>query len=356
MSLTVTQRPQQTINSEISRWNAVANPVIYKMQRKDFAFDQVNDSGGFIQLQFNGTDLSASFEVGDIVYMQSDNGVYDLPSVVTASSFSTNTLVTLEDAYVSAAPGGFTNNITLYASYKVSVEIYNIDDELITESTLSYSANPEGVIVFDVSNVLRSQMVADNDADLTGTDESFDDSNVYTGFYIKYTETWIGSSEDQFDDSDNEFFTVLGAMQIPSLYGGNIYEYLISRSMKKIERTISSAEILTMFDSPIELVPAQGAGTIIVPVAIMLKLPYNSSAYATNTDMSIEINSWPVCVTLTSILTATADLWRLIVNSSSGNSSTNPENSALKIRVTGGNPTAGNSPLKIAVIYTVVTL
>src|SRR5687767_15834608 len=107
MSLIVTQRPSIAYNSETARWNAVKNPILYKMQRKDFAFNQVNNSGGFIQLQFNAVNLVSSFDVGDSVYVKSDNGIYALAGLVTARSFSTNTLVTIDQSYVSAAPGGF---------------------------------------------------------------------------------------------------------------------------------------------------------------------------------------------------------------------------------------------------------
>lgn len=227
MSLTVTQRPSQTVGSETSTWNAVGNPILYKMQRKDFTFNQVNNNAGDIQLQFNAVNVATSFQVGDTIYIQSDNGVYDLFAVVTASAFSVNTLVTVDAAYISAAPGGFTNNDDLRPAYRVEVELYrSSDDELISDAVLENSPNRYGEVTINVSKILRAYLSPNNDADLTGSTEVFDDTNVYIGFYIKYTEVWLESGESQTDDVANQFFAVLGARQIPSTYGGNMFEYV----------------------------------------------------------------------------------------------------------------------------------
>lgn len=227
MSLTVTQRPSIPYNSEVSRWNAVRTPVLYKMQRKDFTFNQVNNSGGFIQLQFNAANLVSSFDVGAQVYAKSDNGVYDIFGTVTARSFSTNTLVTLNQSYVSAAPGGFVNNMSLRPNYRVEVDVYDLDDELINEEPFWFPASTRGLVSIDVAVILKNDMIAEIASDLTGSTEVFEDVNAYRGFYIKYTEKWTGSAEVETDDTVNRFYAVLGALQIPSLYGGNMALYAV---------------------------------------------------------------------------------------------------------------------------------
>lgn len=235
MSLEVTQRPSQTIGSEESTWNAVGNPILYKMQRKDFTFNQVNDNSGDIQLQFNSVDIATSFAVGDTIYIQSDNDVYDLFAVVTASAFSTNTLVTVDAAYISAAPGGFANNDDLRPAYRVETELYRAsDDTLISDAVLENSPNRYGEININVSKILRAYLSPNNDADLTGITEVFDDTNVYIGFYIKYREVWLESVESQTNDSANQFFAVLGARQIPSTYGGNMGIYAVRAEEEEI--------------------------------------------------------------------------------------------------------------------------
>lgn len=229
MSLTVTQRPYQTINSETSRWNAVGNPILYKMQRKDFTFNQINDSGGFVQLQFNAVNVTASFGVDDVIYFKSDNDEYDLFATVTSSAFSTNTLVTLSTIYTGVAPGGFANNDDLRPAYRVEVEIYRSDDdEILTETILENSPTSRGAVTIDVATIIRQFLIADNDADLTGSTESFDDTNGYLGFYIKYREVWLSSAESQTDDTAYQFFAILGSRQIPAPYGGNMGEYAVN--------------------------------------------------------------------------------------------------------------------------------
>lgn len=228
MSLTVSQRPSTTVGSETSKWNAVGNPILYKMQRKDFTFNQVNNSGGNIQLQFNAVNVAASFAVGDTIYIKSDNDEYDLFATVTASAFSTNTLVTVNSAYTSTAPGGFTNNDDLRPGYRVETELYrSSDNTLISETILENSPNRYGQVTINVSTILRNYLSPDNDANLTGTTKVFNNTNAYVGFYIKYREVWLESAESQTNDSSNQFFAVLGARQIPAAYGGNMGEYAV---------------------------------------------------------------------------------------------------------------------------------
>lgn len=239
MSLTVTQRPSILYNSEVSRWNALRTPVLYKMQRKDFTFNQVNNSGGFVQLQFNAIDLTTSFDVGSLVHIKSDNNVYDIFGTVTARAFSTNTTVTIDQSYISAAPGGFVNNFTLRFGYKVEVNVYNLDNELINEEPFWFPASTRGLVSIDVATIIKNSLTADIPSDLTGSEEVFEDTD-YTGFYIKYRELWSDSAESQIDDVANQFYGVLAALQIPSLYGGNLAVYAVPDVL-----------FLTRFDAPV---------------------------------------------------------------------------------------------------------
>lgn len=237
MSLTVTQRPQITYEGEDSTWNALRNPVVYKMQRKDFTFDQINDNGGNIQLQFNLTDVTASFAVGNSVRVKSDNGVYDAIGTVTAESYGPNSLITVDIPYTSAAPGGFVNNFNLRTNYRVEVEVYNIANELLNAVPFYSSPNRNGELLINVSKILKAYVLPSIDLDLTGTTQVFED-NAYTGFYIKYRERWTGSAESQTNDSANQFYVNLAAMQILAENGGNIGPYVIP-----------SIEFLTKLDS-----------------------------------------------------------------------------------------------------------
>jgi hypothetical protein len=220
MAITVTQRPSIT-TTVASIWNAVANPILYKFQRKDHNFNQINNNAGNIQLQFTAVNIAGSFSVNDLVWVESDNGVYSAAGTVTASTFSVDTLVTISIAYTSAAPGGYVNNNTKRSNYKLSIGVY----ASTLTGTIRVSPDKKGLITADISKVLWSAMVPDISADLTTSSTVFTDSNSYKSFSIKYTETWIGSAEVETNDSANVYYSVYGARQVPSLYGGNVIEY-----------------------------------------------------------------------------------------------------------------------------------
>lgn len=354
MSLTVTQRPYQTINAERSNWNAVGNPVLYKMQRKDFTFASVTDSGGFVRLVLDSSfgDVSTSFDIDDVVYFITDGGVYDTTGTVTASSYSApNTLVTLDTAYISSSTG-FVNNDTLRPLYRVEVDVYDSADTLLTDSPFSYSPTSKGALTVDIAAILRANMIPDNDSDLTGTTETFDDSNAYTGFYIKYREVWTGSAEALTNDSAYEQFSILGAIQLPSEYGGNIYDYLILSDMKIADVTITSAQLLASNATPVTIVAAPGAGYIIIPVKYFLFLDYGGVAYATNTTFRFEMNTVAVSATNTTILPGVADRYTTM-EPVDYDTTTDLKNSALVFEAQSGNPTAGTGTIRVVCLYTV---
>ena len=226
MAVSVTTRPSATISGETSRWVAVGNPVVYVLQRKDFEFDQINNNGGFVQLQFNGVNRTSNYRVDDIVYIKSDNSVYAGIGTVTASSFSTNTLVTLNITYTSSATTGYANNDTLYSGWSIDIILKDGSNTVINTDSLRYSPTQAGVITIDVSPILRAQLTPDFNGTLTGTTEIFDDSTIYKEFYISYRIIYGTTEESYTDDSSNHFYAVLGSNQIPAPYGGNLAQYV----------------------------------------------------------------------------------------------------------------------------------
>jgi hypothetical protein len=223
MSLTVTQRPSITYLLTASRWNAVRNPVIYKMSRADYAYNQSNNSGGFMQMQFTGVNIASSFIVGNLVYATTRGA-----ATVTASSFSGgNTLVTLNVSYTTSSSGSV-NNLSTRPLYAVEVEVYDSTNTLLNDSPFRYVSDSTGNVFIDIASILKANLTSDFSGDLTGSTETFDDTDVYKKFYIKYREVWTGSAESQTDDVANQFFAILGALQIPSILGGNMGEYVVS--------------------------------------------------------------------------------------------------------------------------------
>lgn len=227
MSLSISTRPSITFEAQPARWNAVRNPIIYRLIRKDYIVNQVNFDATKAQLQINGVDVSAQFGVGDMVYFESTVPGYGVTKAVLTSVFSGgNTLVTIDQGYLHPV-GGWVNTIETKLLYGAEIEVYDDDNNLLNTYPFKYSATSDGRIVADISAVLRANLIADFDGDLTGTTDTFDDTNVYKKFYIKYQAVWLGGGESQQDDVANQFFAVLAAMQIPAPNGGNMAIYSV---------------------------------------------------------------------------------------------------------------------------------
>lgn len=229
MSLVITQRPQTTILDQTSKWNASRNPIVYKAQRKDFLFDQINDNATFMQLQFTGVDLTASFSIDDSIYFLSDDSSHDFFRTVTAVAFSGgNTLVTVNSLFVNNPGPGFVNNLTLRPSYRVEVQVYGPDDNI--GDVHIYSPTTKGYLLIDISEIVKAVVSPDNEAELTGTTEVFTDTGHFAAFAITTTEVWTGSAESAVDDGQS-FNVIHGARQIPSPYGGSMAEYTVFDSL-----------------------------------------------------------------------------------------------------------------------------
>ena len=118
--------------------------------------------------------------------------------------------------------------------------------------------------------------------------------------------------------------------------------------------TISSAQLLSSFTTPIQLVPAQGAGNVIIPVQIVISLTYGGTAYTGNTTTQIQLNGTNVAsvsgfIGNSSNTFINMDLPQVALGSASGNV-------PLNFTTATGNPSAGNGTLKVFVLYRLITL
>lgn len=116
------------------------------------------------------------------------------------------------------------------------------------------------------------------------------------------------------------------------------------------EITIASADVLTMGVTPIDLVAAPGASKELVLVDATGKITYNTTAYTTNTTIQIITQSGNA---------QASDAWLLKKTSSqssrftmagtyaSAAESNVAENKKLQALVSGGNPAAGDSDIKL---------
>lgn len=233
MSVTLHTRPV----SSSSNWNAAGNPIVYKFRREDHAISQVNNSGGFAQIQINGINLTSYYQVGNTVaIMAATLGNATLYGTISASSFSGgNTLVTTTLSYtsVSTGPDDFINNLSKRTDYKLEVEVFkSSDDSSLSNSVkFSFTHSKDGVMNVDVSAIVKPFVSAEwsNPASINETD-----AEASIKFYIKYQEYFDGALQGSItSDSANPIIAVFAAMQVgQSVFGGNMRIYYPNNDSK----------------------------------------------------------------------------------------------------------------------------
>jgi len=121
--------------------------------------------------------------------------------------------------------------------------------------------------------------------------------------------------------------------------------------------TVSSAEILAAYTTPKQLVAAPGANKIIAPIAVAIIYTFNSIAYATHTTIMLGYDSGTAGTLIpymgvAGILTNGATLTYYGQISGSGSGAYTNKNFCFSVQT--GNPTAGNSTVKVSLLYSIL--
>ncbi len=121
--------------------------------------------------------------------------------------------------------------------------------------------------------------------------------------------------------------------------------------------TLTAAEVLASFTTPIALVAAPGAGYAVIVHRITGGVDYGSVAYETNTTQEFRYtdgSGTKVTADMAALVTATADKFVTVGGIEAALVPT--ENAAVVVRTATGNPTAGDSPVSYTVDYSIVSL
>ena len=122
----------------------------------------------------------------------------------------------------------------------------------------------------------------------------------------------------------------------------------------------SSADVLTMKTTPLELVPAPGANRVLVPIALQVHLQFNSIAYVQPGAFILSLGAPGGANSLNlgdnNPLTQASDHCAQYDAASLFNwsdSLANTANKPLKLSVNVSDPTTGNSTLMVTIFYAV---
>lgn len=134
---------------------------------------------------------------------------------------------------------------------------------------------------------------------------------------------------------------------------------IFGSSIQSTSLSIASADVLQLNSTPLTIVAAQGAGTVIEVVSAFVGIDFNTAAYASSTTLYISCDGAtdPQYVGGT-VLNATLTSNRKLVdqNASAATDTQLIENTDLVVSVPTGNPTAGDSDITVRVLYRVITL
>lgn len=128
--------------------------------------------------------------------------------------------------------------------------------------------------------------------------------------------------------------------------------------IKEASLTIASADVLTLNTTPLTIVAAQGAGTAIEVISASMNMVYNSATYATNTSLEL-LTAGATNSQASTVIKNSASTIRRFADATTLASATATQlvdNAALNVTVASGDPTAGDSDIKIYVTYRVITL
>ena len=135
------------------------------------------------------------------------------------------------------------------------------------------------------------------------------------------------------------------------------WSYSNSAIIRQASLTIATADVLTLNATPIEIVAAPGAGFAIEVISATFKSTFNSVSYATNIDIDIRtIGSSVNLTTNVAKLGFTANTINLFALKADPAADQIIENTGIEVFVETGDPTAGNSDIKVYVTYRIITL
>ncbi len=176
------------------------------------------------------------------------------------------------------------------------------------------------------------------------------------------TGTYVGGNNTDVGPLTMSGAITLSATGVATIPAGYVTTAMLASpgsTLLEASLTIVSASVLTLNGTPVTIIAAPGAGKYIEVMSASSSMTFVSAAYATNTTLQL-INTGAVIAQLqdTAILlsTVTKNTKFKDVTSAAAGETQCITNTGVQVKVSGGNPTAGDSILLVKVTYRIVTI
>lgn len=140
-----------------------------------------------------------------------------------------------------------------------------------------------------------------------------------------------------------------------------VADYAESIVVSKVKKTsITASQILSIFDTPIQIIPAPGIGKMVVPQEIIIVIKFNTTTYSNpGGSWRIMIGNTPIQLTTMTSYIAAATFDRETIQTLFYSALTTNGtfiNAPLLLTTTSSNPIGGDSGIDVYVTYNEVTL
>lgn len=316
--------------------------------------------------------------IDDIFYAKKSDGTF-YPITSTISGYNSSLIFSTSSYILSISDGNSTQTASLadlasgyynaFLSISTPSNVLTLIDGYSTlTASLSYYAGGfnTGLSYNTASNVLSI-------TDGNGTFSATLSNGANTSFTFNQLNNVI-SLVDGFSTKTASLAALSGNTSLTYTNGvlsltdgrGTLTASISTTQLLSAEVTLSSAQILSLNSSPVQIIPTPGAGKAIEIISASRKLDFNTTPYATNTRLTLETTSGNIEIMLwgTGGLNTNLSVSPYFSNILSAVTSTTTsstaqqlfENEGVFISVQTGNPTAGDSTVKVYVTYRIITL
>lgn len=248
----------------------------------------------------------------------------------------------LGEMLITAYYNGSTWEVKLFAdvtSGLAEISGNNIVDDTITTAKIS---NSQITLAKNAALSARGYMVRGT---VNGAYQEFDaktSGNILIGNGTDITSTAVTGDVT----INGSGVTAIGAGKVtPTMLSFSILSYL------EVTRTLTSAEILALRTTPIDIIAAPGANKYLEIISASACLNYGTTTYNAGTDLlNLEVNGVALWAFSNAFVESTSD------TATQGAHQTYPLtaiNSGLKARMSSADPTTGDSTITIHVIYSI---